>query len=158
MRPLPNNIQFSAVHAKQRWCTITGELWAGEKWWQSIRFCVFGGLCVDTWRLVIGHQWLFFAVWLFLTIGTLLVQSCNVARVSCNVTRNTCNITILYEQCTNRHVYTESAEYTKPSTITCQAQLTRISSRARVSIYEFTVRPTNDDNAHTITYSSTANT
>ena len=59
MRPLPNNIQFSAVHAKQRWCTITGELWAGEKWWQSIRFCVFGGLCVDTWRLVIGHQWLF---------------------------------------------------------------------------------------------------
>ena len=37
--------------------------------------CVFGGFYVDMWRLV--HQWSFFAVcfWLFLTIGTLLVQS-----------------------------------------------------------------------------------
>ena len=26
------------------------------------RLCVFGGLCVDMWRLV--HQWSFFAVWL----------------------------------------------------------------------------------------------
>ena len=37
-------------------------------WWRSrkvaafARLCVFGGLCVDMWRLV--HQWSFFAVWL----------------------------------------------------------------------------------------------
>jgi len=46
--------------------------------------CVLGGLCVDMWRLV--HQWsfllfwlsfgtIFDCFWLFLTIGTLLVQS-----------------------------------------------------------------------------------
>jgi len=41
--------------------------------------CVFGGLCVDMWRLV--HQWSFVLFWLsfdcfwmFLTIGTLFVQ------------------------------------------------------------------------------------
>ena len=38
--------------------------------------CVFGGLCVD---MTIGDRWLvtngyFFAVWLFLTIGTLLLH------------------------------------------------------------------------------------
>jgi len=35
--------------------------------------CVLGELCVDMWRLV--HHWYFFAVWLFLTTATLLVQS-----------------------------------------------------------------------------------
>jgi len=59
------------------------------------RLCVFGGICVDMW-LTIGTSLVIFAVltvfWLFLTSGTLSVQSCNVARVSCNITGNMCNI------------------------------------------------------------------
>jgi len=44
---------------------------------------VFGGLLCR--HVTISTPMVIFAVWLFLTIGTLLVQSCNVARVSCNI-------------------------------------------------------------------------
>jgi len=107
-----------------------------------------------------------FAVWMFLTIGTLLVQYCNVARVSCNVTGNTCNITRLYQQCTNRqkqsktvkqqkkwplvyqlsHVYTESAEYstsasaeyTKPIQLHCH---NTVGDKSASLLYSFILNP-----------------
>jgi len=59
----------------------TGDgLWplSRHMWWRYrkvaafARLCVFGGLCIDMWRLV--HQWSFFCCltvfWLFLTNGT----------------------------------------------------------------------------------------
>jgi len=52
--------------------------------------CVRRTLCR---HMTIGTPMVIFAVWLFLTIGTLLVQYCNVAPVSCNVARVSCNIT-----------------------------------------------------------------
>ena len=75
------------------------------------RLCVFGGLCVDMWRLI--HQWF----WLFLTIGTLYQSSKTVKRQS--------------EQQELPFVtsYTESAEYTKPG------QLTRSPSSSSLLLY-----------------------
>jgi len=72
--------------------------------------CVFGGLCVDMWRLV--HQYSFFAVltvfWLFLTIGTVYHSS------------KTVNSQNTYSQnskndhwCTNRHMSTQSLPNTQ---------------------------------------------
>ena len=49
--------------------------------------CVFGGLCVDMWRLV--HQWSFFLLfdcfWLFLTIGTLWYSACAIPKLPWSV-------------------------------------------------------------------------
>ena len=59
-----------------------------------VALCIRRTLCR---HVTIGTPMVIFAVWMFLTIGTLLVQYCNVARVSCNVTGNTCNITRLYQ-------------------------------------------------------------
>ena len=54
---------------------------ARQKGAMYFRLFVFGGLCVDMWRLV--HSW----------YTVVSFDNCNVARVSYNVTGNTCNIT-----------------------------------------------------------------
>jgi len=96
-------------------------------WWRSrevaafARLCVFGGLCVDMWRLV--HQWsmlfdcLFLMVifdvltifWLFLTNGTLYQSSKTLKTIGVIVT----GLPRLNQQCTNRQKQSKDSQNSK---------------------------------------------
>ena len=64
------------------------------------RLCLFGGLCVDIWRLV--HQWSFFCCltvfWLFLANGTLYQSSKTLKTIGVQIVTG---LPRLYKQCTN---------------------------------------------------------
>ena len=72
-------------------------------WWRSrkvaafARLYVFGGLCVDMWRLV--HQWWFLLFWLFLTNGTLYQSSKTLKTIGVQIVTG---LPRLYQLCTNR--------------------------------------------------------
>jgi len=96
--------------------------------WRGL--CVFGGLCVDMWRLV--HQWSFLLFWqkrLLVYQSSQVYQDCTnivptVYQSSKTVKRQSKEQKwpLVYQ---SSHVYTKSAEYTKSSSASASAEYTK---------------------------------
>jgi len=73
------------------------------------RLCVFGGLCVDMWRLV--HQWSFLLFWLSFDCFWRLVQCTNLQKqIGVPIVTG---LSRLYQQCTNSQKQSKDSQTAK---------------------------------------------